>query len=80
MKTEVIIGHVPLKVLCFKTLHSTHWTVTCEVTGHRKYGIGLKITCTYNFSAKKRQLEDYIRICISCMFGINFNHYSNTIE
>ena len=28
-------------------------SVVCEITGHRKRGIGLEVPCIYTFSAKK---------------------------
>ena len=55
VKNETIIGHVPREVLLLFWYFIEHdGTITCEVIGLRKHGIGLEVPCTYNFSAKKR--------------------------
>ena len=49
------IGHVPREVLRLFWYFIEHdGTITCEVIGLRKHGIGLEVPCTYNFSGKKK--------------------------
>ena len=55
VKANTIVGHVVCEVSRLVWYFIQHdATVTCEVTGHRKHGIGLEIPCTYSFSAKKK--------------------------
>ena len=54
VKAETVVSHVPREVSCLFWHFIQHdGIVSCEITGHRKHGIGLEVPCTYNFSAKK---------------------------
>jgi len=59
VKDETVVGHVPREVLHLVWYFIEHdGTVTCEVTGRRRHGIGLEVPYTYTFSTKKK-----IKLC-----------------
>ena len=74
VKGETIVGHVPHKVLrlLWHSFIQHDGIVSCEVTGHRKHGIGLEVPCTYNFSAKKniKQVDILISKTRRCKYYI----------
>lgn len=58
VKADTIVGHVACEVSRLVWYFIQHdATVTCEVTGHRKHGIGLEIPCTCSFSTKKKVIR-----------------------
>ena len=51
VKNEMIIGHVPREVShLFWYFIEQDGTITCDITGHRKHGIGLEVPCAYNLA------------------------------
>jgi len=53
-----IVGHVPREISRIVWYFIEHnGTVSCEVTGHRKRGIGLEVPCRYTFCAKKKLIR-----------------------
>ena len=55
IKTGKIVGHVPREISCLVWYFIEHdGTVSSEVTGHRRWGIGLVVPCRYTFCAKKK--------------------------
>lgn len=54
-KDGTVIGHVPREVRRhFYTFLHNEGSITCEVTGHRKYGKGLEVPCVYEFRASRK--------------------------
>ena len=58
MKEDGVVGHVP------KELSRIFWhfiwhggTITCEVTGHRKFGRGLEVPCKYTFTGAPKNIK-----------------------
>ena len=59
---DIIIGHVLQEFSCLVWYFIEHGgNVMCEITGHRKHGIGLEVPCIYTFSAKKRMIKNCIK-------------------
>ena len=55
VKAGAIVSHVPREISSIVWYFMEHdGIVSCEVTGHRKHGVGLEVPCYYIFSAKKR--------------------------
>jgi len=53
-----IVGHVPREVSRLVWYFIVHGgNVVCEITGHRKRGIGLEVPCIYTFTAKKKMIK-----------------------
>ena len=53
-----IVGHMPREVSQLVWYFIEHnGSVVCEITGHRKRGIGLEVPCIYTFSAKKKMIR-----------------------
>ena len=55
MKYGTIVGHVP------RELSRTYWyfirrggTISCEVTGNRKRGVGLEVPCVYKLAGGEK--------------------------
>jgi len=58
LKSGGIVGHVPREMSRIVWHFIEHdGTVSCEVTGPRKRGIGLVVPCRYTFSAKKKLIS-----------------------
>ena len=54
LKSGEIVGHVPREISRIIWYFIEHdGTVSCEVTGPRKQGVGLVVPCHYTFCAKK---------------------------
>ena len=58
MKGDAIVGHVP------RELSRAYWyfirhggTISCEVTGSRKRGIGLEVPCVYKIVGSKKLIQ-----------------------
>lgn len=59
MKADRIVGHVPCelsKTVSF-FLKQTGTSVSCEITGKRKKGVGLEVPCLYKFKGPRRFLS-----------------------
>ena len=59
-KDGVVVGHVPreyCRAVSFFIAHGGE--VTCEVIGHRQYGKGLEIPCSYNLAGKQLQITKF---------------------
>ena len=55
LKGGSIVGHAHRELAKhFRFFLGHGGTITCEVTGSRKYGKGLKVPCTYMLLARKR--------------------------
>ena len=57
LKATLVVGHVPRnlsRVFYFFMRHGG--TIECTVTGHRKFGIGLEVSCSYKLSGKPKDL------------------------
>ena len=53
-----IVGHVPREVRRqFYTFLHNGGNITCEVTGHRKYGKGLEVPCVYEFRGSRETVR-----------------------
>ena len=53
----VVVGHVSRsfsRIFYFSLRHEGF--IECHVTGHRKFGIGLEVPCTYTLSGKPKRL------------------------
>ena len=58
LRDETVVGHVPREVrrhFCM-FLHSGG-NITCEVTGHRRYGKGLEVPCMYEFRGSRETVR-----------------------
>ena len=55
LKDNSVVGHMP-KELSHIARHflSHEGVITCTITGHRKFGKGLEVPCTYSFSGKSK--------------------------
>ena len=58
MKGGAIVGHIP------RELSRAYWyfirhggTISCEVTGSRKRGIGLEVPCVYKIVGSKKLIQ-----------------------
>lgn len=57
LKDANIVGHVPReinRVFSFFLLHGGG--ISCEVIGHRKFGKGLEVPCTYKLTGKEKMI------------------------
>lgn len=58
VKDGTVVGHVPREVRRqFYTFLHSGGNVTCEVTGHRKYGKGLEVPCVYKFRGSRETIK-----------------------
>ena len=54
MKDGTIVGHVPRELSSAYYHFLRHGgTISCEVTGRRKHGIGLEVPCLYKIIGRK---------------------------
>ena len=64
-KSEMIVGHVPRSVSQIFTFFMRHGgTITCEVTGHRKFGNGLEVPCCYKLSSKPKHVKKALKLLL----------------
>jgi hypothetical protein len=58
MKGGSIVGHAPrglARVFFFFIEHGG--SISCEITGHRKYGCGLEVPCCYKLTGKPKYVR-----------------------
>ena len=58
LRGSVVVGHVPRtfsRIFYF-------FIVRCEITGRRKFGVGLEVPCTYTLSGKRSTLRDWLNL------------------
>ena len=61
LKNEMTVGHVPREVsLYFFLRHGG--TISCEITGHRKFGHGLEVPCCYKLSSKPKHIKKALQL------------------
>ena len=63
LKNTDIVGHVPRdisRIFSFFLLHGG--VITCEEIGHRKFGKGLEVPCTYKLTGKEAMIVKAIEI------------------
>ena len=69
LKSGEIVGHVPREISRIVWYFIEHdGTVSCEVTGPRKQGIGLVVPCRYTFCAKKKLISKLQKKLNKCWY------------
>ena len=59
----VVVGHVPRsfsRTFYFFLRHGG--SIECKITGHRKYGTGLEVPCTYTLSGKPKYIKRLVKL------------------
>lgn len=64
-KEGIVVGHVPreLSRTCYFFLRHGG-LINCEVSGHRKKGVGLEVPCKYIFSGKPKFIKRLIKLLV----------------
>ncbi len=63
LKDGMTVGHVPREVSRIFTFFMRHGgTITCEITGHRKFGNGLEVPCCYKLSSKPKHIKKALQL------------------
>jgi hypothetical protein len=58
IKDNSAVGHMPRSLLPVSWfLIKRGGTVNCEVTGHRKFGVGLEVPCVYTYKGTKKTIK-----------------------
>ena len=60
---DVVVGHVPRsfsRIFYFFLRYGG--SIECKVTGHRKFGIGLEVLCTYTLSGKPKYVKRLVKL------------------
>jgi len=55
---DCIVGHLPRdisEVSWFFLLHGGN--ISCEITGHRKFGVGLEVPCSYKYTGPPKLIK-----------------------
>ena len=87
LKNTDIVGHVPRdisRIFSFFLLHGG--VITCEEIGHKKFGKGLEVPCTYKLTGKeamivkareilelKKTQEQVITLLLQCVHLVVFS-------
>ena len=65
-KGETVVGHMPREIsqICWYFLRKKQSSISCKVTGHRRYrrGKGLEVPCVYVFAGKQAHLEQLMTL------------------
>ena len=59
----IVVGHVPRsfsRTFYFFLRHGG--STECKITGHRKLGIGLEVSCTYTLSGKPKYIKRLVKL------------------
>lgn len=56
----VVVGHVPRRTFYFFLRHGG--SIECKITGHRKFGNGLEVPCTYTLSGKPKYIKRLVKL------------------
>ncbi len=64
MKDDEIVGHVPreLSRILYFFLRRSGSRVSCEITGRRKFGVGLEVPCVYKINGPSKCIEKLKRL------------------
>ena len=63
LKNEMTVGHVPREVSRIFYFFLRHGgTISCEITGHRKFGHGLEVPCCYKLSSKPKHIKKALQL------------------
>ena len=66
MKEGNVVGHMPRSLLPMSWFFIKRGgSISCEVTGHQKFGIGLEVPCTYTYRGSKRMISKVKKIIIT---------------
>ena len=63
LKGGTVVGHVPRnfsRTFYFFLGHGG--SIECKITGHRKFGLGLEVLCTYTLSGKPKYIKRLIKL------------------
>lgn len=63
LKGSVVVGHVPRnlsRTFYFFLRHGG--SIECRITGHRKFGVGLEVPCTYTLSGKPKYVKRLVKL------------------
>ena len=57
-KNSVVVGHAPREVSKIFYYFMQHGgSITVEITGHRKFGNGLEVPCSYTLTGKPKHIR-----------------------
>ena len=59
-KSTILVGHVPRELS--RTFISHGGSIECRVSGHRKFGDGLEVPCTYSMRGKERYIKRLVKL------------------
>ena len=62
-KSTILVGHVPRELSrTFYFFISHGGSIECRVSGHRKFGVGLEVPCTYSMRGKERYIKRLVKL------------------
>ena len=62
LKRSIVLGYVPCNFSrAFYLLLTNGGSIECRITGHRKFGVGLKVLCTYTLSGKPKYVKRLVK-------------------